>query len=94
MPSALDLPLFVLYSLDGTIAAAFGKSAVERAHAGKWGPATTRALLEVAAAAGITVNTLSVQSTTLDDVFVHYTGRDLRDALQEAPAYQLPSMRR
>ena len=27
---------------------------------------------------------LSVQSTTLDDVFVHYTGRQLRDALQEA----------
>jgi hypothetical protein len=25
-----------------------------------------------------------VQSTTLDDVFVHYTGRALRDALQEA----------
>jgi hypothetical protein len=25
-----------------------------------------------------------VQSTTLDDVFVHYTGRQLRDALQEA----------
>jgi ABC-2 type transport system ATP-binding protein len=25
-----------------------------------------------------------VQSTTLDDVFVHYTGRQLRDELQEA----------
>ena len=30
------------------------------------------------------VQSLSVQSTTLDDVFVHYTGRALRDALQEA----------
>ena len=29
-------------------------------------------------------SSLSVQSTTLDDVFVHYTGRGLRDALQEA----------
>ena len=29
------------------------------------------------------VQSLSVQSTTLDDVFVHYTGRALRDALQE-----------
>jgi hypothetical protein len=34
--------------------------------------------------AGVTLQSLSVQSTTLDDVFVHYTGRALRDALQEA----------
>src|SRR6267154_3597367 len=50
----------------------------------KNGPATTMALLDAAAAAGVTVNSLSVASTTLDDVFVHYTGRDLRDALQDA----------
>ena len=48
------------------------------------GPATTMAMLDAAAAAGITVNSLAVQSTTLDDVFVHYTGRALRDALQDA----------
>jgi len=30
------------------------------------------------------VPSLSVQSTTLDDVFVHYAGRALRDALQDA----------
>jgi len=48
------------------------------------GPATTLALMEAAARAGVTVRSLSVQSTTLDDVFVHYTGRALRDALQEA----------
>jgi ABC-2 type transport system ATP-binding protein len=48
------------------------------------GPETTRALLDAAAAASVTVGSLSVQSTTLDDVFVHYTGRELRDALQEA----------
>jgi ABC-2 type transport system ATP-binding protein len=47
------------------------------------GPATTTALMAAAAAAGVTVRSLSVQSTTLDDVFVHYTGHDLRDALQE-----------
>jgi ABC-2 type transport system ATP-binding protein len=47
-------------------------------------PATTMAMLDAAAAAGVTVDTLSVQSTTLDDVFVHYTGRALRDALQSA----------
>jgi ABC-2 type transport system ATP-binding protein len=47
------------------------------------GPATTLALMDAAATAGIAVQSLSVQSTTLDDVFVHYTGRQLRDALQD-----------
>ena len=50
----------------------------------KSGPATTMAVLDAAAAAGVTVQSLSVASTTLDDVFVHYTGRALRDALQDA----------
>jgi ABC-2 type transport system ATP-binding protein len=48
------------------------------------GPATTMILMETAARAGVPVLSLSVQSTTLDDVFVHYAGRALRDALQEA----------
>ncbi|OLD16761.1 MAG: multidrug ABC transporter ATP-binding protein [Acidobacteria bacterium 13_1_40CM_3_65_5] len=48
------------------------------------GPETTLALMEMAKSAGVTVQSLSVESTTLDDVFVHYTGRALRDALQEA----------
>jgi ABC-2 type transport system ATP-binding protein len=48
------------------------------------GPATTTALVETAVSANIAIKSLSVQSTTLDDVFVHYTGRALRDALQEA----------
>jgi ABC-2 type transport system ATP-binding protein len=47
------------------------------------GPETTTALMRAAAAAGVSVLSLAVQSTTLDDVFVHYTGRQLRDALQE-----------
>ena len=47
------------------------------------GPATTMALMETAARAGVAVLSLSVQSTSLDDVFVHYTGHALRDALQE-----------
>jgi ABC-2 type transport system ATP-binding protein len=46
------------------------------------GPATTLALMGEAERAGVTVASLAVQSTSLDDVFVHYTGRDLRDALQ------------
>ena len=48
------------------------------------GPATTTALVEAAAQAHVAVQSLSVQSTTLDDVFVHYAGRALRDALQDA----------
>ncbi len=46
------------------------------------GPRTTVALVEAAREAGVVVGSLSVQSTTLDDVFVHYTGHQLRDALQ------------
>jgi ABC-2 type transport system ATP-binding protein len=48
------------------------------------GPATTMHLLIAAGVIQLPVQSLSVQSTTLDDVFVHYTGRQLRDALQEA----------
>jgi len=51
------------------------------------GPATTMALMETAAREGVAVRSLSVQSTTLDDVFVHYAGRQLRDAVQEASPY-------
>ena len=54
------------------------------------GPATTVALLEAARAANATVLSLSVQSTTLDDVFVHYTGHQLRDALQNPNAADSP----
>jgi ABC-2 type transport system ATP-binding protein len=48
------------------------------------GPTTTLALMQAADAARVPVHSLSVQSTSLDDVFVHYAGRNLRDALQEA----------
>jgi ABC-2 type transport system ATP-binding protein len=48
------------------------------------GPVTTVELVEATRRAGVTFNSLSVQSTTLDDVFMHYTGRQLRDALQDA----------
>jgi ABC-2 type transport system ATP-binding protein len=58
------------------------------------GPATTLALMQLAAASGITVRALSVQSPTLDDVFVHYTGHALRDALQAASAMDSPFMLR
>ena len=58
------------------------------------GPGTTLALMDAAASTGVTVHSLSVQSTTLDDVFVHYTGRDLRDALQDPAPRQFAGFRR
>jgi ABC-2 type transport system ATP-binding protein len=58
------------------------------------GPAATLALMQLAAQTGVDVQSLSVQSTTLDDVFVHYTGRALRDALQEAAPRDSPVMLR
>jgi ABC-2 type transport system ATP-binding protein len=45
----------------------------------KSGSKTTMQLVEMAASLGETLASLSVQNTTLDDVFVHYTGRQLRD---------------
>jgi ABC-2 type transport system ATP-binding protein len=54
------------------------------------GPRTTVALLEAARSANVTVTSLSVQSTTLDDVFVHYTGHQLRDMLQTPTASNSP----
>jgi len=58
------------------------------------GPATTLALMEEAAQAHVAVQSLSVQSTTLDDVFVHYAGRGLRDELQSASPQDSPFMLR
>jgi ABC-2 type transport system ATP-binding protein len=55
-------------------------------------PATTLALMEAAERAGTQVLSLAVQSTTLDDVFVHYTGRALRDGLQEPSIQDSPFM--
>ena len=45
----------------------------------KSGSQTTMELVTMAAEMGETISSLSVQNTTLDDVFVHYTGRQLRD---------------
>ena len=57
----------------------------------KNGPATTMALLDAAASAGVTVKTLAVQSTTLDDVFVYFTGRQLHpDQPETTPAVAVP----
>ena len=43
------------------------------------GSQTTTELVAMASSLGETLASLSVQNTSLDDVFVHYTGRQLRD---------------
>jgi ABC-2 type transport system ATP-binding protein len=43
------------------------------------GSQTTTELVEMAKGLGEQLTSLSVQNTSLDDVFVHYTGRQLRD---------------
>src|ERR1700691_5515702 len=54
------------------------------------GSRTTTELVEAAVHAGVKIRSLSVQNTTLDDVFVHYTGRQLRDELVKAYAFVMP----
>jgi ABC-2 type transport system ATP-binding protein len=58
------------------------------------GPATTLALMQEAARADVAVQSLSVHGTTLDDVFVHYAGRALRDELVAPSAQDSPFMLR
>ena len=54
------------------------------------GSRTTMQLVELAASLRETLTSLSVQNTTLDDVFVHYTGRQLRDEQVKPPVFTLP----
>src|SRR5436305_4656157 len=54
------------------------------------GSRTTTDLVEAAIRKSVVVKSLTVQSTTLDDVFVHYTGRQLRDQRVDAPMYTSP----
>ena len=58
------------------------------------GPATVAALMDLARAKGVTVKRVSVQSTTLDDVFLHYTGSDLRDAGERGERYDISHLYR
>ena len=51
---------------------------------------TVTALVEASLSADVAIKTLSAQSTTLDDVFVHYTGRQLRDDLVKAHQFVMP----
>jgi len=54
------------------------------------GSRTTTELVEMAVQANVSVRSLTVQNTTLDDVFVHYTGRQLRDELVKAYGFVMP----
>jgi ABC-2 type transport system ATP-binding protein len=54
------------------------------------GSTTTMQLVEMAARLGEKLSSLTVQNTTLDDVFVHYTGRQLRDEQVKPVGYVLP----
>ncbi len=58
------------------------------------GPSTVGALMELARGRGVTVKKVTVQSTTLDDVFLHYTGRQLRDAAHEGLKYDVSHLYR
>jgi ABC-2 type transport system ATP-binding protein len=53
------------------------------------GPVTVAALMDLARAMNVTVKKVTVQSTSLDDVFLHFTGRQLRDAAHEAMQYDV-----
>ncbi len=53
------------------------------------GSRTTMQIVELASRLGESLTSLSVQNTTLDDVFIHYTGRQLRDE-QVKPVFTLP----
>jgi ABC-2 type transport system ATP-binding protein len=54
------------------------------------GSQTTTGLVELAVREGVEIKTLTVQNTSLDDVFVHYTGRQLRDEQVKAFGYVMP----
>ena len=54
------------------------------------GSQTTTGLVELAVRAAVEIKTLTVQNTSLDDVFVHYTGRQLRDEQVKAFGFVMP----
>jgi ABC-2 type transport system ATP-binding protein len=54
------------------------------------GGLTTTQLVEMVTSHGEAIKSLSVQNTTLDDVFVHYTGRALRDEQVKAQGFVMP----
>ena len=78
-----------LHSLDDVTSVQHEGAGMYRVLTGN-GSRTTTQLVEMAVQGGVPVKSLTVQNTTLDDVFVHYTGRQLRDELQKAYAFVMP----
>ncbi len=73
-----------------------GVTALESKSAGMYrlltsnGSLTTTQLVEMVNRYGESIKSLTVQNTTLDDVFVHYTGRALRDEQVKALGFVMP----
>ncbi len=73
-----------------------GVTSVESQSAGMYrlltsdGSLTTTQLVAMATEYGGSIKSLSVQNTSLDDVFVHYTGRQLRDEQVKALGFVMP----
>jgi ABC-2 type transport system ATP-binding protein len=73
-----------------------GVTAVESQSAGMYrvltsdGSLTTTQLVQLASGLGARMKSLSVQNTSLDDVFVHYTGSQLRDEQVKALGFVMP----
>jgi ABC-2 type transport system ATP-binding protein len=73
-----------------------GVTAVEAKSGGMYrlltsnGSMTTMQLVSMVNQLGETIRSLTVQNTTLDDVFVHYTGRQLRDEQVKAAGFVMP----
>ncbi len=78
-----------LHGLSGVTSVQHQGAGMYRILTGDGSRATTE-LVEAAVRAGVAVKSLSVQNTTLDDVFVHYTGRQLRDELVKAHSFVMP----
>ena len=58
------------------------------------GPETVAAVMDLARANGVSVHKISVSSTTLDDVFLHYTGNDLRDSVSHGGKHDISHLYR
>ena len=80
----------LLHQLSGVTSVQPEGAGMYRILTGEGSRATTE-LVEAAVKSNVTVKSLSVQNTTLDDVFVHYTGRQLRDELVKAYGFVMPS---
>jgi ABC-2 type transport system ATP-binding protein len=78
-----------LHSLAGVTSVQHQGAGMYRVLTSNGSQATTE-LVELTVRVGAAIKSLNVQNTTLDDVFVHYTGRQLRDELVKAHSFVMP----